>query len=63
MIIKDIRDLDYSDLDLNSRIRILKSRKKYAVLTSERLHLVDDIERLSQRVDKYDYNVQVYEIN
>lgn len=64
MIAKDLRELDILELPLADRIRVFKTRKKYLVILEDRIHLVNDLERLSTRLDRFDSRtVEVYELN
>lgn len=64
MIAKDLRELDILELPLADRIRVFKTRKKYLVILEDRIHLVNDLERLSTRLDRFDSRIaEVYELN
>jgi hypothetical protein len=62
--IKDFTQLDQADLNIRQAFRINRTRKKYAVLNGDNLHLVDDLERLifdTLRAEDL-YNVEVYQL-
>lgn len=64
MIAKDLRELDILELPLADRLRVFRTRKKYLVLMEDKVHLVNDLERLSTRLDRFDSRtVEVYELN
>lgn len=63
--ILDNTQLAEQDLTIKQQLRILKSRKKYAVICMDNLYLVNDLERLffdRLRAENI-YNALVYEIN
>jgi hypothetical protein len=62
--IKDERELNKADINIRQALRIAKTRKRYAVLNGDKLHLVDDLERLvfdTLRAEDL-YNVEVYQL-
>ena len=62
--IRDEQELNKADINIKQALRIAKSRKKYAVLSGDNLHLVNDLERLifdTLRADNL-YNVEVYQL-
>lgn len=64
MIAKDLRELNVLELPLADRLRVFRTRKKYLVLMEDKVHLVNDLERLSTRLDRFDSRtVEVYELN
>ena len=64
MIAKDLRELNILELPLADRIRVFKTRKKYLVVMEDTIHLVNDLERLSKRLDRFDSRIaEVYELN
>ena len=44
--IKDQTDLNKAELNIGQALRIAKSKKRYAVLVGDDLHLVNDLDRL-----------------
>ena len=63
--ILDSTQLAEQELTIKQRLRILKSRKKYAVICLDNLYLVNDLERLffdRLRAENI-YNALVYELN
>ena len=44
--ILDSTELENAEITIKQRLRILKSRKKYAVICMDNLYLVNDLERL-----------------
>jgi hypothetical protein len=65
MNILDSKELEQVELTIKQRLRILKSRKKYAVLCVDNLYLVNDLERLffdRLRAENI-YNALVYQLN
>lgn len=44
--IKTFEELDNFEITIKQRLRIMKTRKQYAVFIHDKLHLVDDLERL-----------------
>lgn len=64
MIAKDLRELNVLELPLADRLRVFRTRKKYLVLMEDKVHLVNDLERLSTRLDRFDSRIaEVYELN
>jgi len=62
--ILDSTQLAEQELTIKQRLRILKSRKKYAVICLDNLYLVDDLERLffdRLRAENI-YNAIVYQL-
>lgn len=63
IIAKDIRELKFLELSLQDRLRVFRTRKKYLVLMEDKVHLVNDLDRLSMRIDRYDSKIaEVYKI-
>lgn len=62
--IKDCTELDKADLNLRDAIRIAKTRKRYAVINEDKLHLVDDLNRLVFDTLKHSqlYGIEVYQL-
>lgn len=44
--IKDEQELNKADLNIRQALRIAKSRKRYAVIQGDSLHLVNNLDRL-----------------
>ena len=63
--ILDLEQLENHELTIKQRLRIFKSRKKFAVFVDENLYLVNDLERLffDRLRSENIYNALVYEIN
>ena len=62
--ILDCTELQEQELTIKQRLRILKSRKKYAVICLDTLYLVNDLERLffdRLRAENI-YNALVYQL-
>lgn len=62
--IKDYTELDKADINLRDAIRIAKTNKRYAVLNADKLHLVNDLNRLVFDTLKHDdlYGIEVYQL-
>lgn len=62
--IRDEQELNKADINIRQALRIAKSRKRYAVLSGDKLHLVDDLERLVFDTLKSEnlYQVEVYQL-
>jgi len=63
--ILDLEQLQEQELTIKQRLRIFKSRKKFAVFVEDKLYLVNDLERLffDRLRGENIYNALVYEIN
>lgn len=62
--IKDETELNKAELNIRQALRIAKSQKRYAVLQGDKLHLVNDLERLvfdTLRANDL-YDVEVYQL-
>jgi len=62
--IRDEKELNKADIDIRQALRIAKSRKRYAVLNGDNLHLVNDLERLifdTLRAENL-YQIEVYQL-
>lgn len=62
--ILDTTELENAEITIKQRLRILKSRKKYAVICLDTLYLVNDLERLffdRLRAENI-YNALVYQL-
>lgn len=62
--ILDIEQLQEQEITIKQRLRIFKSRKKYAVFVGENLYLINDLERLFFDRLKHEnvYYAQVYQL-
>lgn len=63
--ILDSTELENAEITIKQRLRILKSRKKYAVICLDTLYLVNDLERLffdRLRAENI-YSALVYQLN
>lgn len=62
--ILDKAELERAELTIKDRLRVIKSRKQFAVITQDKLYLVNDIDRLffdrlkSQNI----YNATIYQL-
>jgi len=62
--ILDMEQLQEQELTIKQRLRIFKSRKKYAVFVDDKLYLVNDIDRLffdRLRAENI-YNALIYQL-
>ena len=62
--IQDEKELNRANLNIRQALRIRRTRKKYAVLQGDKLHLVNDLERLvfdTLRTEDL-YDVEVYQL-
>ena len=64
LLIQDKTQLNKADINIKQALRIEASRKRYAVLNGDKLHLVNDLERLVfDTLSTQDlYNVEVYQL-
>jgi hypothetical protein len=64
LLIQDKTQLNKADINIKQALRIEATRKRFAVLNGDKLHLVDDLERLIFDTLKSDdlYNVEVYQL-
>lgn len=64
LLIQDKTQLNKADINIKQALRIEMSRKRYAVINGDRLHLVDNLERLIFDTLKAEnlYNVEVYQL-
>jgi hypothetical protein len=46
LTILDAHQLTSQDMTVKDRLRLMKTRKRFAVFVDDKLHLVDDLERL-----------------
>lgn len=65
LLIQDKTQLNKAEINIKQALRIEMSRKRYAVINSDKLHLVNDLERLIFDTLKAEnlYNIEVYQIN
>ena len=64
LMIQDKAQLNKADINIKQALRIEASRKRFAVINGDKLHLVDDLERLVFDTLKREdlYNVEVYQL-
>ena len=64
LLIQDKTQLNKADINIKQALRIEASRKKFAVLNGDKLHLVNDLERLIfDTLSTQDlYQVEVYQL-
>jgi hypothetical protein len=64
LLIQDKTQLNKADINIKQALRIEASRKRFAVINGDKLHLVDDLERLVFDTLKREdlYNVEVYQL-
>ena len=64
LLIKDKTQLNRADINIKQALRIETSRKKFAVLNGEKLHLVDNLERLIFDTLKAEnlYQIEVFQL-
>ena len=64
LLIQDKTQLNKADINIKQALRIEASRKRYAVLNGDKLHLVNDLERLVfDTLSTQDlYQVEVYQL-
>jgi hypothetical protein len=63
-MILDKSQLNKADINIKQALRIEASRKRFAVINGDKLHLVNDLNRLvfdTLRGDEL-YNVEVYQL-
>lgn len=62
--ILDLEQLQEQELTIKQRLRIFKSRKKYAIFVDDKLYLVNDIDRLFFDRLRHEniYNAIVYQL-
>jgi len=64
LLIQDKTQLNKADINIKQALRIETSRKKFAVLNGEKLHLVDNLDRLifdTLKAEKL-YSIEVYQL-
>lgn len=62
--ILDSKQLENQEMTLKQRFRISRTRKAFAVFVDDKLHLVDDLDRLfldRLRAENI-YNAQIYQL-
>lgn len=64
LTILDANELDNQDMTIKQRLRLMKSRKQFAVFIDDDLHLVNDIDRLFFDRLRHEsiYNAVIYQI-
>ena len=64
LLIQDKTQLNTAEINIKQALRIETSRKKFAVLNGEKLHLVDNLERLIFDTLKAEnlYSIEVYQL-
>ena len=64
LFIQDKTQLNKAEINIKQALRIEMSRKKFAVLNEEKLHLVDNLERLIFDTLKAEnlYSIEVYQL-
>ena len=64
LFIQDKTQLNKAEINIRQALRIEMSRKKFAVINGDKLHLVNDIERLIfDTLSTQDlYQVEVYQL-
>lgn len=64
LTILDLQELENQEMTIKQRFRISKTRKAFAVFVDDKLHLVDDLDRLfldRLRAENI-YNAQIYQL-
>lgn len=64
LLIQDKTQLNKAEINIKQALRIELTRKRFAVLSGDKLHLVDDLERLvfdTLRAEDL-YQVEVYQL-
>jgi hypothetical protein len=64
LMIQDKAQLNRADINIKQALRIEASRKRFAVINGDKLHLVNNLDRLvfdTLRGDEL-YNVEVYQL-
>jgi hypothetical protein len=64
LFIQDKTQLNKAEINIKQVLRIEMSRKRFAVLNGEKLHLVDNLERLIFDTLKAEnlYSIEVYQL-
>ena len=64
LFIQDKTQLNKAEINIKQALRIEMSRKKFAVLNGDKLHLVDNLERLIFDTLKAEnlYSIEVYQL-
>lgn len=64
LLILDKTQLNRADINIKQALRIETSRKRFAVINGEKLHLVDNLERLIFDTLKAEnlYQIEVYQL-
>ena len=64
LLIQDRTQLNKADINIKQALRIKTSRKRFAVINGDKLHLVNDLNRLVFDTLRGEdlYNVEVYQL-
>lgn len=64
LLIQDKTQLNRADINIKQALRIEASRKRFAVINGDKLHLVNDLNRLVFDTLRGDdlYSVEVYQL-
>jgi hypothetical protein len=64
LMIQDKAQLNKADINIKQALRIEASRKRFAVIDGEKLHLVNDLDRLIFDTLKASnlYSIEVYQL-
>jgi hypothetical protein len=64
LLIQDKAQLNKAEINIKQALRIEASRKRFAVIDGEKLHLVNNLERLIFDTLKSEdlYNLEVYQL-
>jgi hypothetical protein len=64
LLIQDKTQLNKADINIKQALRIETSRKRFAVINGDKLHLVNNLDRLVFDTLKREdlYNVEVYQL-
>ena len=64
LLIQDKTQLNKAEINIKQALRIEMSRKRYAVINGDKLHLVDNLERLIFDTLKAEnlYQIEVYQL-
>lgn len=59
------KDLEHAALTMGQKIRIAKTKKRFAVINNDELHLVNKLDRLlsDKLKDAIYYGVEVYDLH
>ena len=64
LLIQDKTQLNKADINIKQALRIEASRKRFAVINCDKLHLVNNLDRLIFDTLKSEdlYNIEVYQL-